>query len=240
MKLVCCVYLHKHKTLFNSEPIESLYVSLTATSLTEDKLQLLKWLAYSKVNPIKTLAEWHDFTRRVCFHHSSGSKDHEALLVPSMGALKYHMLQSQFVIKMIFSFCTLSHNVDFLNHGWKTQNDRIEILWDDQEMIEKVTGTSGCGCKGARCDGTTAGCRNCYKMCKPYTIKCKCKAQCNNPHNNGGKCPRCSTPMGDSESEDSDQEDETQTNEKESLPVVPPCNEDHFESESDSDDDHNA
>ena len=46
--------------------------------------------------------------------------------------------------------------------------------------------------------------------------------------------------MGDSKSEDSDQEDETQTNEEESLPVVPPCNEDHFESESDSDDDHNA
>ena len=78
VKLVCCVYLLKHKT-FNSEPIESLYKSLTATSLTEEKQQLLKWLAYSKVQSLKTLAEWHDFTRRVCFHHSSGSKDHEAL-----------------------------------------------------------------------------------------------------------------------------------------------------------------
>ena len=208
--------LHKHKT-FNSEPIESLYVSLTATSLTEDKLQLLKWLAYSKVNPIKTLAEWHDFTRWVCFHHSSGSKDHEALLVPSMGTLRYHMLQSQFVIK-IFSFCTLSHNVDFLNHGWKTQNDRIDTLgWPGND---KVTGTKGCGFKEARCDGTTAGCRNCHKMCRPCTIKGKCKAQYNNSHNNGGKCPRCSTPMVDSESEDSDQ-DETQTNEEESLQLYP-------------------
>ena len=47
--------------IYNSEPIESL--SLTTTTLTVDKPQLLEWLAYSKVNPIKTLPEWHDFTR---------------------------------------------------------------------------------------------------------------------------------------------------------------------------------
>ena len=67
-KLVCCIYLLKNKTLFNSEPIESLYTSLMATSLTKEKRQLLKWLAYSKVCPLKSLAELHDFTRRVCFH----------------------------------------------------------------------------------------------------------------------------------------------------------------------------
>ena len=73
IKLVCCVYLHKHKTLFNSEPVKSLYTSLMADALAEEKLQLLKWLAYSKVRPLKTVMEWHDFTRRVCFYHSLGS-----------------------------------------------------------------------------------------------------------------------------------------------------------------------
>ena len=53
------------------------------------------------------------------------------------------MLRSEFVIKMIFSFCTQSHNVDFLEHGWRIVNDKIEIVWDDQITIEKVTGTKG-------------------------------------------------------------------------------------------------
>ena len=26
------------------------------------------------------------------------------------------------------------------------------------EIIEKVRGTKGCGCKGAKCDGTIVGC----------------------------------------------------------------------------------
>ena len=31
--------------------------------------------------------------------------------------------------------------------------------------MEAVVGSEGCGCKGAKCDGSTVGCRNCYKMC---------------------------------------------------------------------------
>ena len=88
-----------------------------ADALTEEKLQLLKWLAYSKVRPLKTVMEWHDFTRRVCFHHSLGSKDHESLLTPSLGVLKYHMLRSEFVIKVIFSYCTPSSDINFIEHG---------------------------------------------------------------------------------------------------------------------------
>ena len=64
-RLVCSVYLLKHKTLSNSEAIASLHTSLTAATLTDDKIQLLKWLAYDKVDPFKTLSDWHDFTRRV-------------------------------------------------------------------------------------------------------------------------------------------------------------------------------
>ena len=80
-----------------------------------------------------------------------GSKDHEALLVLSSGALKYHMLCSEFVI---FSFLTPSNNADLLEHGWRVVNDKIEIVWDDADMTEKVTGNKGCGCKGAKCDGS--------------------------------------------------------------------------------------
>ena len=55
IKFVCSVYLMKHKTLFNSEPIASLYTSLMATPLADDKVQLLKWLAYDKVVPLRKI-----------------------------------------------------------------------------------------------------------------------------------------------------------------------------------------
>ena len=158
---------------------------------------------------------------------------HESLLTPSLGALKYHMLRSEFVLKVIFSCCA-NNNINFADHGWRITNDKVEVVWDDTEMIERVTGTKGCGCKGAKCDGTTAGCMNCYKMCKACTIKCKCKSQCRNPHNNGGTCPRCA-PADDNHSDDnSDQEDEQNDNE---VPIIPPSHsEQQFDTDSDSDD----
>ena len=58
IKLICSMYLTKHKTLFNSEPIASLHTSLVTTSLTVDKVQLLKWLAYVKVVPLRNILEW--------------------------------------------------------------------------------------------------------------------------------------------------------------------------------------
>ena len=39
IKLVCSVYLAKHKTLFNSEPIGSLYTSLMATPLADEVIK---------------------------------------------------------------------------------------------------------------------------------------------------------------------------------------------------------
>ena len=93
----------KHKTLFDSEPIASLYASLMATSLADDRVQLLKWLAYDKVVPFTKLSDLDDFTRRICFYHSTGSKDHECLLVPTLGD---HMLRSEYVLKTDFAFTT--------------------------------------------------------------------------------------------------------------------------------------
>ena len=85
------------------------------TPLADDKVQLLKWLAYDKVVPLTKLSDWHDFTRRVCFYHSTGSKDHECMLVPTLGALKYHMLRS-----------VCSENYFCL---YKVYNDRRKPIW---------------------------------------------------------------------------------------------------------------
>ena len=95
-RLVCSVYLVKHKTLFQSESIPSLHKSLTV-QLNAKKIRLMKCLAYKDMNPLRSISDWHTFTHRVCFHHSTGSKHHESLLIPSMGALKYQTINALFV-----------------------------------------------------------------------------------------------------------------------------------------------
>ena len=54
LKLVCTVYLLKHKT-FNCESIDSLHTSLQASQLSPQKQNLLKWLAYSGEESITNL-----------------------------------------------------------------------------------------------------------------------------------------------------------------------------------------
>jgi hypothetical protein len=102
----------------------------------------------------------------VCFYHSTGSKDHECLLIPTLGALRYHMLRSEYILKTVFGF-TNSEPIDPSQYGWRINEQMISIVWDDEETIKAVVASKGCGCKGAKCDGSTAGCRNCYRMCKP-------------------------------------------------------------------------
>ena len=77
----------------------------------------------------------------------------------------------------------------------------MSIKWEeDIEGIKrslkykKVPLAVGCGCaKGCAISKTgTSRCKSCSKQCKPCIAdRCKCKAQCNNPHNNGGTCLKC-------------------------------------------------
>ena len=52
IRLVCCVYLDKHKTLYNSEQRATLHASLMNNALPDDKVQLLKWRAYKHISTI--------------------------------------------------------------------------------------------------------------------------------------------------------------------------------------------
>ena len=123
--------------------MSSLYTSLTHNPLHEDKIQLLKWLSYTDVRPFNSLIEWHYFTKRVCFHHSTGSKGHECLLIPSLGALRYHiMLRSEYVFKIIYP--SGNHSViDISKYCWKMDGDKIQVLWDEKEAIKRVVTGKG-------------------------------------------------------------------------------------------------
>ena len=96
--------------------------------------------------------------------------------------------------------------------------------------MKAVVASKGCGCKGATCDGSTAGCRNCYRMCKPCNSRCKCKGNCRNPHNDGGTCAKC---------EQQDETDDNATDNEEQAPEILPlvtCSVETIDSNTESDD----
>ena len=149
-----------------------------------------------------------------------------------MSALRYHMLRSEYVLKTVFAF-TSSTTIDASQYGWKVDNSIISVIWDDEDTMKAIVASKGCGCKGAKCDGSTAGCRNWYRMCKACNSRCKCKDNCDNPHNNGGTCARCEP---HDESEDNATDDEQAP---EILPLVS-RNGDTIDSATDSNDSDHA
>ena len=121
-------------------------------------------------------------------------------------------------------------------HGWKMEGDKIQILWDEDEMIARVTARKGCGCKAQKCDGSTAGCRSCYRMCQACTIKCKCKMLCNNPHNNARTCPKCAVEqegeLDRSDDENTGNDGSPDDDNGDAIPIVPPSQHDEVDTDS--------
>ena len=82
-----------------------------------------------------------------------------------MGALKYHMLRSEYVIKSIFAHCHQSE-LNVAKYGWSTEGGKVQILWDEEEEIRKVTAGKGCGCRAKnvmaqpQAVGAVTGCAN--------------------------------------------------------------------------------
>ena len=253
-KLVCSVYLLKHKTLFSSERIDLMHRSMSTTPLPQDKTRLLKWLAYSDIAALDTLAKWHDFVCRVCFYHNTCSKDHECLMIPSIGALKYHRLRAEYIMKVGYSSVTVSiAQVHYTEYGWKKVGEQLQVVWDEESVLATflTSNRSGCSCKGG-CDGSTSGCKKCFRMYKPCTTRCKCHQTCRNPHNNGGKCSKCDVPSAPQnqekhdndivieellEAEESEEEVESDTEAEGMIPVPPKDSGANFLSECDSDHD---
>ena len=141
---------------------------------------------------------------------------------------------SKYVLETVFHACSSNlPPISACEYGWRMVNNRIQIVWDEEEVMDKVKANKGCGCKSAKCDGSTAGCRNCYQMCRPCTMKCKCKLKYNNLHNNGGTCPCCAPARQSDDGDNSDMKND------ELLPVVETQRETiNTDSETDGDDEH--
>ena len=131
---------------------------------------LMKWLAYTQVHLLQNLSQRHDFTR-MCFHHSSGSKDHQCLLIPSLSALRLHVMLWCFQNIFVMQYNSISCEC-----MWRIIKFSV---WDKE--VNRLKAGKGYGCKAASVmatDGSGAGCRNCFHMCRPCSMKCTCKLRC--------------------------------------------------------------
>ena len=86
------------------------------------------------------------------------------------------MLHSEYVFRIIFhAYNSTVSAADACVYGWNVKDNQIHIVGDEDEVMDRIKVNKGSGCKGAKCDGSAAGCRNCFQMCRTCTIKCKCK-----------------------------------------------------------------
>ena len=93
------------------------------------------------------------------------------------------MLRCQYIIKVVYTSLlgqTFTDSIE--NYGWKLINEKIQIVWENEELMSKHCTSKGCGCKGG-CDGSKQGIK--------IVTGCVSPVNCNNPHNNGGMCDRC-------------------------------------------------
>ena len=173
--------------------------------MNQELTSLLEWLSYdatglkSHTISIKTVEDWTNFTRRVCFFMNHGSKNLYQLILPADNSIKLHCQGSTYVMKLALEFNNLNSLLyeKCESFGWVKYGDSYHIVWDEQfEEEEKKLNKkrqlpiSKCSCTtGCKVDGQ--GCKNCCKACKACNNKCACKGVCQNPHNNGGTCSKC-------------------------------------------------
>ena len=63
------------------------------------------------------------------------NKDHECLLVLTLGALKYHLLRSEFMLKTMFGFTNRAP----IDPSQRMDGESgISIVWDDEETIKDI------------------------------------------------------------------------------------------------------
>ena len=199
-KLFSSVYLAKYFKYFPEKDVESIHKSLSCEILDDEYKSCLTRLGY-KPGKLKDLSQWLEFVRYVTYRVNRHSPKKELLLMPKQSALYFHIQRTSYVCHLAFQ-SPLNSNSEINkveDYGWqKNQTGSLEIKWDAEvsgtlPAKQIVKGEKGCGCSKGTCNPKSKKqCVNCFWMCKPCGIKCKCVASaCTNPHNTGVGCIRC-------------------------------------------------
>ena len=207
---------------------------------------LLSWLQYDITNKppkFSSPTEWTDFTRRVCYFNSRGSKDLFKNIMPSDSALKLHCFRGEYVLKLAMESCDgESDTYKNLNDGWEQDTQQIKVKWEeDIASIKKTLSyqkprltVQKCTCK--HCSDSGRGkCRSCWAKCKACNYNCSCKALCDNPHNNGGSCAKCTHEVSN-EASDLSSTHVQNYDESDLQEPIPPDEEDDSEDEDEAED----
>ena len=133
--------------------------------------------------------------RRLSFHDSSGGQHHEEKIMPSITALQQHICRAQYVVRLAYE--SPSHTSSFADcHdcGWLfRENDVLSVVWDTAhgaKTASMVEMNYHCSCRTG-CVGGRGGCQSCFQNCQPCTVRCRCRGNCQNPHNRNGVSTRC-------------------------------------------------
>ncbi len=83
------------------------------------------------------------------------------------------MLCSLYVLKTMYSCVTKASAFnDSRDYIWQFVEEKLEVQWEENSEVSSFVGNKACGCTG-NCDGSRVGCKNCFRCCKPCTLKCK-------------------------------------------------------------------
>ena len=207
-----CCYLKKHTDLYKHicpNPMDLWdKFNVSQDNIQGDLKELLEWLNYSESEMcINDLDAFATFTRKIGYFSCQGTQEAFKTQLPIKGAIKMHLKRAEYVLKLIFDSC-VGHSDVYSNvgEGWEYVDGVLQIVWYEEFEIVKRSlnekrakpGSRKCSCSSInRCSGKTkSGCVNCFWACKPCTVKCKCKGECGNPHNNNGNCSKCQSATG--------------------------------------------
>ena len=132
--------------------------------------------------------------------------------------MNLYKLRGEFIIQLALEspMASSDHYKRPEEFGWKYVGDILEIIWDEniettrkQLKKRRPLPKAKCSCRTGKCSIQSKGCKNCAKSCRPCTSACVCKAQCSNPHNDGGTCQLCNDNINDKHNIDSDSENST-------------------------------
>ena len=211
-KLIVLSYLEKHKKLYShicDSPVKLWDTFQLVQNNFEGELRdLLVWLSYdftSQNVKVTTLEEFSDFTRRVCYFNCPGSSDVLKLMLPTTSALELHVCRANYCLQILFESCyPFPTSYQKIGRGWIMVDDKCLIEWESQKVQKELEKKRmkpksvivKCLCSSVACCGPNSRCKKCTKSCRPCSTKCKCKANCLNPHNNGGDCSKCRNEQG--------------------------------------------
>ena len=203
-RLFCCAYLEKNSNIYSHlyKDVTDLRkaIQINAGGNLSPSLRALYELLQIDLKmgvDVNDLSQWTDLTRRACYFNNQGHTILFNSLLPSDSALSLKIKRGEFILRLILDEASVSNCYEDVGEGWLVDGDLIKIKWDEDQGKKRKAGSTRLNtvnsCQCSKCGVSGPGCKRCTKACLPCNKRCKCKGDCDNPHNaaNIGYCHTC-------------------------------------------------